>query len=87
MTERHETIRQLINKCNSLAQNDYKCMHDRDGNMIHVELCKQLKFDHTETWHMRKTESVLENETYKVFNDFKIQTDRPTLIRRPDSFS
>ena len=33
---------------------------------------------------MRKSESVLENETHKPFWDFEIQTDHLIAVRRPD---
>ena len=42
---------------------------------IKWELCKKLKFDHTNKWYVRKPESVLENETHKLFWDCEIQTD------------
>ena len=43
--------------------------------VIHWELCKKLKFDHTNKWYMHNPESVLENETYKLLWHFEIQTD------------
>ena len=52
--------------------------------MIHWELCNNLKFDHTNKCYKDKTESVLENETHKLFWDFEIQTDHLILARRPD---
>ena len=33
------------------------------GKAIQRELCKKLKFDHTNKWHMHNPESVLENKT------------------------
>ena len=42
------------------------------GGMIHLELCKKLKFDHFTKWYMRNTESVLENETRKFLWVFEI---------------
>ena len=52
--------------------------------MIHWELCKKLKFAHTNKWYMDNKESVLENDTYKVPWDFEMQTDHLKLTRRPD---
>ena len=52
--------------------------------MIHRELCKKLKFDHTNEWYMRNPESVLENETHKILWDFEIQTDHLISSRRAD---
>ena len=49
--------------------------------MIHWELCKKLKFDHTTKWYIHKLESVLENEKHKIWGDFEIQTDYLIPIR------
>ena len=43
--------------------------------VIHWELCKKFKFDHTNKWYMHNLESILENETHKILWDFEIQTD------------
>ena len=51
--------------------------------MNHLELCKKLKFDHVNKWHMHNLEFVLENETHKLLWDFVIQTDRLISTRRP----
>ena len=45
---------------------------------------KKLQFDSTNKWYMHYTTSVLENETYKLLWDFKIQTDHLISARRPD---
>ena len=52
--------------------------------MIHWELCKKLKFDHTTKQYMQKPESVLENEMQKIFWDFEMQTDHLISVRRSD---
>ena len=54
------------------------------GKVIHWELCTKSKFDHTSKWYMHNPESALENETHKLLWNFKIQTDRLILARRPD---
>ena len=43
--------------------------------MIHWELGKKLKFDHTIKWYMHNPESTLVDETDKVLWDFEIQKD------------
>ena len=58
--------------------------HDWVGKVIHWELYKKLKFDHTNKWYMHNQESVLENKTHKLPWDFDIQTDRLISVRRPD---
>ena len=42
--------------------------------MIH----KKFRFDHTNKWY------ILENETYKILQDFETQKDYLILARRPD---
>ena len=42
-----ETINHIISKCSKLAQREYKTRHDWVGKVIHWELCKKFKFDHT----------------------------------------
>ena len=56
----------LIKTCigSKLAQSDYKTRHGLLGKVIiHWELCKKLKLDHTNKWYMHNPESVLENKT------------------------
>ena len=52
-----------------------KTKHDWVGKVIHLELCKKLKFDHTTKWYLHNPESAPENETHKIPWDFEIQTD------------
>ena len=54
------------------------------GKVIHWELYKKLKFDHSTKWYIHKPESVLENETYEIHWYFEIQTDLLIPARRPD---
>ena len=49
-----ETINHVIRKCSNLVQKEYKTRHDWVGKVIHRELCKKLKFDHTNKWYMPK---------------------------------
>ena len=52
--------------------------------MIHWEMCKKLKFDHTNKWYMHNPAPVLENATHRLLWDFSIQTDHLIQARRPD---
>ena len=52
--------------------------------MIHWELCKKFKFDHTKKWYMHNPESVLGNEMHTILRDFEIQTDHLISAERPD---
>ena len=64
--EKDEMVNDIISECRNLVQKEYKTRHDLVGKVIHWELCKRLKFDHTIKWHMHKLESVLENETQTI---------------------
>ena len=56
----------IIRECRNLEQNEYKTRHNWVGVVIHWELCKNLKFDHTNKWYIHNPESILENETNKL---------------------
>ena len=79
--DRDETINHIISKCSKLAQ---KARHDWVGKVIHWEMCKKFKFDHTNKWYMHNPAPVLENDTHKLVWDFNIQTDRLMPARRLD---
>ena len=50
--------------------------------VIHWEVCKKLKFQHTTKWYKHKPESTLENGMHKILWDFEIQTDHSVKARR-----
>ena len=82
--DRDETINRIISEYSKLAQKEYKTIHDWVGKVIHWELCKDFKFDHTNKWYMHNPASILENDTHKLLWDFDIQTDHLISARRPD---
>ena len=43
--------------------------------MIHGEMCKKFKLDHTNKWYWYNPASDLENDTHNLLRDFDIQTD------------
>ena len=53
---RNETINHIISECRKLAQKEYKTRHDWFGQVIHWEMCKKLKFDHTNKWYICTTQ-------------------------------
>ena len=71
--DRDEMINPILSECSKSDRSDYKTRHDRVGNMIHLELCKKLKFDHANKWYVHNQESVLENETDKILWHFAIK--------------
>ena len=54
-----------------MTQKEYRSRPDWLGKVIHSELCKRLRFDHTNKWCILKAESVLKNEAYKIPWDFE----------------
>ena len=46
--------------------------------MIHWELCKKIKFHHTNKWGKYKP------DCSRILRDFEIQMDHPLPTRRPD---
>ena len=83
-SDRDETINHIISECRNLAHKEYKSRHDWVGKVIHWEMCKKFKFDHTNKWYMHNPAPVLENDTHKLLWDLNIQTDHLTPARRPD---
>ena len=79
-----ETINHIISEYSQLAQKGYKTRHDWVGKVIHWEMCKKFKFDHTNKWYGHNSAPVLENEMHKLLWDFDIQTDPLISARRPD---
>ena len=82
--DRDETINHIISECSKLAQQACKARHDWIGKVIHWEMCKKFKFDHTNKWYMHNPAPLLENDTHKLLWDFNIQTDPLIPTRRPD---
>ena len=83
-SDRDETIHHIISECSKLAQKLYKARHDWVDKMIHWEMCKKFKFDHTNKWYMHKPAPVLENDTHKLLWDFDVNTNPLVSARRPN---
>ena len=60
--DRDATSNHIISKYSKLAQK-YKTRNDGVGQVIHWEMCKKFKFDHTNKWNVPNLPSVLENDT------------------------
>ena len=82
--DRDETINHIISECSRSTQKEYKMRHDWVGKVIHWEMCKKFKIDHTNKWYMLNPAPVLENDTHKLLKDFNIQMDHLIPARRPD---
>ena len=61
-----------------------KNRYDWVGKMIYWELCKKLKFNHTDKCYMHKSESALENKKQKILSDLAIKTDSLIQKTRPN---
>ena len=51
---------------------------------MHWELCRKNDLQHGKNWYEHNPQSVIENNKYKIFWDFTIQTDHYITTRRPD---
>ena len=69
-----ETIKNILIEDSKLAQKEYKTRHNWVGKVVHREMCKKFKFDHTNKWYMQNPAPVLENYTHKHLWDFDIHT-------------
>ena len=49
---RDETINHIISERSKLAQMGCKARHDWVGKLIHWEMCRKFKFEHTNKWYM-----------------------------------
>ena len=61
--DRDETVNQIISKCRTLVQKEYKTKHDWVGKVIHQELCKRLKFISTNQNMSKKMRYIKFSET------------------------
>ena len=84
LNDTDNTMTNKISECCKLALKEYKTRHDWVGKVIHWDLCKKFKFDHTDKWYMHNPASILEIETHKLLWDFGIQTDNLMSARQPD---
>ena len=64
--DREKTINHIISECSKLSPKEYKARYDWVGKVIHREMCKKSKFEHTNKWYMHNPAPILENDTYKL---------------------
>ena len=67
-----------MNEYDEQAQKEFNTVLDWIGEMIHRELWKRLKIYHSTKWYVHKTESLIENETYKILWSFSDENRSPT---------
>ena len=70
----------MISEYKKQEQKDFKTRYDWVGKVIHRELCKRLKIYQTTKMCIHKLECVQENETRKIFWDFRIALLYPWYV-------
>ena len=58
--------------------------HDWVGKVIHRDMNKKFKFDHTNKWYTPNQAPVLENDKYELLWDIDVQTDYLISARKRD---
>ena len=53
-----------------ISEKGYKTRLDWVSKVIHWEMCKKFRFDHTNKWYMHNPTPVLEKNTHKLLWDF-----------------
>lgn len=83
--EGNETIEHIISSCKKLAAKEYTDRHNNVAKIIHDELCVRYGLvQQHQPYYRYHPESVLENETCKIYWDREILTDRAVQHNRPD---
>ncbi|CAH2218277.1 jg15198 [Pararge aegeria aegeria] len=80
-----ETIQHISGACKSIAQTNYKHRHDQLAAIIHQNLAFQYKLRSEKVpYYKYQPQSVLENNSYKVYWDRTKVTDKTIYNNRPD---
>ena len=79
----NESKDHIVSSCSKLVQ-EYKRRHDNLGKIVLWKLTRKCNFEAGDKWYEHEPESVLEDEDYKIFWDFSIQTDHVIEALRPD---
>ena len=79
-----DTVRHIVCECPMLAQREYKRRHDWVDRKTHWEVCRNIEFDVNEKWYKHELEKVVENHSWEILWDVKIQTDHVIEARRPN---
>ena len=54
------------------------------GKIVHWKLARRCNYEAGDKWHEYESESVLENEDYKILWDFSIKIYHVIEVWRPD---
>ena len=66
-----------------MAQKENKSRLDWVGKVIHWEIWKKFKCDHTNKWYKHNPAAFMENDAHKLLWEFDVQTDHLISARRP----
>lgn len=81
----NETIEHITSGCTLLTQTDYLHRHNQLANIIHLRLALKHKLlDNSTAYYKYIPQTVLENETHKMYYDRAIITDKTIRCNRPD---
>ena len=70
-----DAVRHIVCECPMLAQREYKRRHDWVDRKINWEVCRNIGFDVNEKWYKHELEKVVENHSWDILWNLKIQTD------------
>ena len=80
----YESVDHIVIECSKPAQKEYNRRHDNLGKIVHCKIARKCNFEIGNKWYEHEPESVLENEDYKTFWNFSIQTDYVIEAQRRD---
>lgn len=80
-----ETVQHLASGCSTIAGTKYLTRHNNMGQVVQQLLCLQKQLiQHFVPHHVYAPQPVLENESYKIYWDLTVITDRGAEHNRPD---
>ena len=85
--DRDKTVSHIISERRKLATRECKNKHEWLERAIHRELCKKLKFMHTDKCYIHKPEFALEKKTHRILWNYELQIVHSAQDRRPDVVS
>jgi hypothetical protein len=80
-----ETIDHITSGCRLLAATDYTNRHNNVAKIVHLALTNKHKLtDTTQPYYTYTPQTVIENNTHKIYWDNPILTDKTITANRPD---
>lgn len=83
--QKSETIQHITSGCTYLANSDYLYRHNQVCNIVHQKLANKYGLINTYTpYYKYQPQPVLENDSFRLYYDRTIITDRRVTNNRPD---